>query len=58
MAASLAIAPHLVDPGSVIGVGGVYRNSLRIQPPLTIDREQLESIVAALREALEAETAG
>ncbi|WP_306061715.1 aspartate aminotransferase family protein [Natronococcus wangiae] len=52
------IASRLVDAGIVIGVGGFYKSTLRIQPPLTIEREQLEAIVTGLREALEAETAG
>lgn len=38
----------------VIGVGGYYKNVLRFQPPLTIERKQLERAVSELRGALEA----
>lgn len=51
-----AIADHLADAGIIIGVGGFYKNTLRLQPPLMINREQLESIVDELHTAIEAET--
>ncbi|MGH9941206.1 MAG: aspartate aminotransferase family protein [Pyrinomonadaceae bacterium] len=38
--------------GVLIGVGGVYGNVLRIQPPLVITREQLDSALESLEEAL------
>ncbi|APX96449.1 aspartate aminotransferase family protein [Natronorubrum daqingense] len=50
-----SVAADLREEGIVIGVGGYYSNVIRLQPPLTIDRSQLERIVAALRSALEAE---
>jgi 4-aminobutyrate aminotransferase/(S)-3-amino-2-methylpropionate transaminase len=42
------------DRGVLIGIGGVYGNVLRIQPPLTISDEELDSVLAAMCEALEA----
>jgi 4-aminobutyrate aminotransferase/(S)-3-amino-2-methylpropionate transaminase len=42
------------DRGVLIGIGGVYGNVLRIQPPLTISDEELDRVRAAIREALEA----
>lgn len=39
----------------IIGVGGFYKNVMRIQPPLSISRTQLERAVDALESALEAE---
>lgn len=46
------------EHGVVMGVGGFYKNVMRVQPPLTITREQLERAVGALEEALSAEVAG
>jgi 4-aminobutyrate aminotransferase len=42
------------DRGVLIGVGGVYGNVLRIQPPLTISDDELDTVLAAMRDALEA----
>ena len=42
------------DRGVLIGVGGVYGNVLRIQPPLTISDEELDKVLVAMYEALEA----
>jgi 4-aminobutyrate aminotransferase/4-aminobutyrate aminotransferase/(S)-3-amino-2-methylpropionate transaminase len=39
----------------VMGVGGFYSNVLRIQPPLSISREQMERIVSAIDDAIDAE---
>lgn len=39
----------------VIGVGGFYKNVLRLQPPLTIGRDELERAVDAIDEALATE---
>lgn len=52
-----SIAEQLVDAGIIIGVGGFHKNTLRIQPPLSIERDQLESIVEELHTAIDAETA-
>jgi 4-aminobutyrate aminotransferase/(S)-3-amino-2-methylpropionate transaminase len=40
--------------GILVGVGGFFGNVVRIQPPLTIDRRQLELVVETLDEALTA----
>ena len=42
------------DRGVVIGIGGVYGNVLRIQPPLTISDDELDTVLGALRETMEA----
>ena len=42
------------DKGVLIGLGGVYGNVLRIQPPLTISEDELDTVLAAMSEALEA----
>lgn len=41
------------DRGVLIGIGGVYGNVLRIQPPLTISDEELETVLAVMGEVLE-----
>jgi 4-aminobutyrate aminotransferase/(S)-3-amino-2-methylpropionate transaminase len=40
--------------GVLIGIGGVYGNVLRIQPPLTISDQELDSVLTAMTEVLEA----
>lgn len=40
------------EKGLLIGVGGVFGNVLRIQPPLVIDKKQLEEAVDILDNAL------
>jgi 4-aminobutyrate aminotransferase-like enzyme len=42
------------DRGVVIGLGGVYGNVLRIQPPLTISEKELDTVLGAMREAMQA----
>jgi 4-aminobutyrate aminotransferase len=49
------VGKHLREQGIVAGVGGYYKNVLRLQPPLSIDREQLERGVAGIRDAIDAE---
>jgi len=39
--------------GVLVGVGGVYGNVVRVQPPLVITKEQLDQAVAAIASALE-----
>ena len=51
------IGKHLHDQGVIMGVGGYHKNVMRFQPPLSIDRDQLERAVDGLRTALEEETA-
>lgn len=50
------VSKRLRDAGVVMGVGGFYKNVMRIQPPLTITQDQLVTAVTELRTALEAET--
>lgn len=47
------VGHHLRDEGIVMGVGGFYSNVLRFQPPLSIERDQLEQTVDAIEEALD-----
>jgi 4-aminobutyrate aminotransferase/(S)-3-amino-2-methylpropionate transaminase len=48
------VSEHLRDQGLIVGVGGFHKNVMRVQPPLTISRDQLETVVEGLREAIEA----
>jgi 4-aminobutyrate aminotransferase len=41
------------ERGVLIGLGGVYGNVLRIQPPLTISDDELDQVVAAIKAVLE-----
>ena len=43
-----AVQAACLEKGLLVGVGGVYGNVIRIQPPLTINREQIEFALAAL----------
>ncbi len=49
------VSKHLREQGIVVGVGGYHGNVMRVQPPLAIEREQLERAVEGLRTAIEAE---
>ncbi|WP_254546921.1 aspartate aminotransferase family protein [Halomarina pelagica] len=49
------LTERLREDGVIVGVGGFYGNVIRIQPPLSITREQLERAVESLRDALETE---
>lgn len=52
-----AVKEELRDEhGVLIGVGGFYKNVLRIQPPLTITRAELDTAVTGLRNAIAAIT--
>jgi|SRR5579862_1453623 len=48
-----AVQAACLEKGLLVGVGGVYGNVVRIQPPLTINREQIEFALAALADCLE-----
>ena len=41
------------EKGVLIGLGGAYGNVLRIQPPLTISDDELDKVLAAIKEVLE-----
>jgi 4-aminobutyrate aminotransferase len=51
-----AVGSHLREQGIIMGVGGFYKNVMRIQPPLTIGRQQLETAVDGLERALQTVT--
>jgi len=42
------------EMGVLIGLGGAFGNVLRIQPPLTISDDELDKVLAAIKEVLEA----
>jgi 4-aminobutyrate aminotransferase/(S)-3-amino-2-methylpropionate transaminase len=47
------VGTSLREEGIVMGVGGFYSNVLRFQPPLSIDRDQLDRTVEAIGSALD-----
>lgn len=47
-----AVATKLRKAGIIVGVGGFYKNVLRIQPPLSITAEELEPAVEELEAAI------
>ncbi|MEM4381358.1 MAG: aspartate aminotransferase family protein [Candidatus Caldarchaeum sp.] len=49
------IKKNMLKRGYLIGVGGLFKNVLRIQPPLIIDSETAERSVQALAEAIKEE---
>jgi 4-aminobutyrate aminotransferase-like enzyme len=48
-----AIRAYCLQNGVLVGVGGVYGNVVRIQPPLVITRDQLDRALEVLEQALE-----
>jgi 4-aminobutyrate aminotransferase len=48
-----AIRDSLLRQGVLVGVGGIYGNVIRFQPPLVITRPQIDRAVAAFAAALE-----
>jgi 4-aminobutyrate aminotransferase len=48
-----AVRDHCLAAGVLVGVGGVYGNVVRVQPPLVITKQQLEQAVGAISHALE-----
>ncbi len=48
-----AIRDGLLRRGVLVGVGGVYGNVIRFQPPLIITRPQIDRAIAAFAEALQ-----
>ncbi|MGH9495944.1 MAG: aminotransferase class III-fold pyridoxal phosphate-dependent enzyme, partial [Candidatus Sulfotelmatobacter sp.] len=51
-----AIRESCRKKGVLVGVGGIYGNVLRIQPPLVISKEHLDQALHAIGEALEETT--
>ena len=48
------VAEQLADDhGIIVGVGGYYKNVLRLQPPLVIERDELDRFLTGLRDALD-----
>jgi 4-aminobutyrate aminotransferase/(S)-3-amino-2-methylpropionate transaminase len=47
---------NLRKQGIIMGVGGFYKNVMRIQPPLSISRKQLERAIDGLQTAIENES--
>ncbi len=41
------------DKGVLLGLGGAYGNVLRVQPPLTISDDELDKVLAAIKEIME-----
>ena len=48
-----AVRDYCLSNGVLIGVGGVYGNVVRIQPPLVITRQQIDRAVEAIANAVE-----
>jgi len=48
------VSDHLREQNLIVGVGGMHKNVMRVQPPLTISRSQLETVTEGLRSALDA----
>ena len=48
-----AIRDALLKEGVLVGVGGVYGNVIRFQPPLVITRQQIDRAIAAFSGALD-----
>jgi 4-aminobutyrate aminotransferase-like enzyme len=48
-----AVRDHCLAAGVLVGVGGVYGNVVRVQPPLVITRPQIDQAVDAIAHALD-----
>lgn len=46
---------NLREQEIVMDIGGFYKNVMRVQPPLSISREQLEVVVGGLKAVIETE---
>ena len=53
-----AVREHCRERGVLVGVGGIFGNVVRVQPPLVITRQQLDQAVDAIAYALEQVQAG
>lgn len=49
-----ALKAEMLRRGFLIGVGGIHRNVLRLQPPLVITAEEIDSSADAMEESLSA----
>ena len=47
-----AVRDHCLSNGVLVGVGGVYGNVVRVQPPLVITRQQIDQAVQAIANAV------
>lgn len=47
-----AVQAACLRDGVLVGVGGVYGNVVRLQPPLVISKEQIDIALAALKKAI------
>ena len=48
-----AVRDHCCQQGVLVGVGGVYGNVVRVQPPLVITCEQIDRAINTLAKAFE-----
>ncbi|HEX8893662.1 MAG TPA: aminotransferase class III-fold pyridoxal phosphate-dependent enzyme, partial [Terriglobales bacterium] len=48
-----AVRNHCLASGVLVGVGGIYGNVVRVQPPLVITHQQLDQAADAIAHALE-----
>ena len=46
------VVEELQNAGVIVGLGGIYKNVLRIQPPLVISEEQAKSVLEKIDDAL------
>ena len=46
------VKKEMLKKGYITGVGGIYKNVLRIQPPLTLTKEEAEKALEALQETI------
>jgi 4-aminobutyrate aminotransferase len=53
-----AVREHCLARGVLVGVGGVYGNVVRVQPPLIITREQIDQALSAIADAIGLAQAG
>jgi 4-aminobutyrate aminotransferase len=47
-----AVKAEMLRRGYLIGVGGIHRNVLRLQPPLVISSEEIDASIAAVEKSL------
>lgn len=53
-AATEAVRQHCLESGVLVGVGGVYGNVVRVQPPLVISTAQLNTALEAMESGFRA----